>query len=593
MTIDQWIVLTTAVLALIAFITERVPSEVVAISVLCILAATGVLDSRLALSGFASEAVVAVGAMFVISAALESSGALRYVANFFTRFAHSRSGFRALLMPISGILSAFVNNTAVVAVLVPMVLRITRERGWSAQRFLIPLSFSAQFGGVCTLIGSSTNLLVHALAVKAGLPGFTMFEFTALGLVMLAVGSIYLLLFSGVLLPEREDAESENLFELDDFVTEVTVVGESLIGKSVQSLNLSSRLGLTPLDLIRGERRYWRPETMSLQLNDVIRVSGAVRDLAAIDANSGLRLRPEQRLGQILAEDKERRLLQVMVPAQSLALGRTPRELGLAERYNAVLLAVRRHGNPIVRKLSDVHFEVGDVALLMSTSEGAAAIQNTTAFVVLREDRHEPVPIRSITLPLGITLVVVATAAMGWLPIYLSALLGCVALILTRALSNIDAIESIQWRVLFLIAGMLPLGIAIEQTGLASAAVSRFLDASGSASPLLVLSLLYLTTAVLTEFLSNNAAAVLLVPVGLALGEHFGVDPKPFLIAITFAASSSFTTPVGYQTNTMVYGAGNYRVMDFVRIGLPLNLVFWALASYFIPIFFPFQTLTH
>lgn len=591
MTIDQWIVLVTALAAMVAFVSEKVPAEIISLAVLCVLAVTGVLDSQTALSGFASEAVVAVGAMFVLSAALESSGALRLIPELFSRYARSRNLFRALLMPVTGFLSAFVNNTAIVAVLMPTVIRIARERGWSPQRFLIPLSFSSQFGGVCTLIGTSTNLLVHALAVKAGLPGFTMFEFTALGLVMMAVGSVYLMVFSRLLLPERDGAVPEALFELDDFVTELTVVSESLVGKSVESLNLPSRMGLTPIDLLRGDRRFWQPTNIPLQAGDVIRVSGAVRDLTSVDERSGLSVQAAHSLGDALASDQQRRLLQVMVPAQSAVLSHTPAELGLAERYNAVLLAVRRHGTPITRKLSDVHFQVGDVALLMSTSTGAAALQKSRDFVILREQHHEPVKIRGIMLPIAITAMVVACAALGWLPFYLAAMLGCIAIILTRILSSTQAFESVQWRVLFLIAGMLPLGLAMEQTGLASKAVEEFLELTGAASPILVLSLLYLATAILTEFLSNNAAAVLLVPVGLSLAAHFQVDPKPFLVAIAFAASSSFSTPMGYQTNTMVYDAGNYRFMDFVRVGVPLNILFWIMASAFIPIFFPFHSL--
>lgn len=593
MTLDQWIVLVTALAAMAAFISERVPSEIIAIAVLCVLAVSGVLDTSTALSGFASDAVVAVGAMFVLSAALEAGGSLRLVPELFSRFARSRNLFRALLMPVTGLLSAFVNNTAVVAVLMPTVIRISRERGWSPQRFLIPLSFSSQFGGVCTLIGTSTNLLVQALAVKAGLPGFTMFEFASLGMVMLVVGSLYLMFFSHILLPERPGAEVESLFELDDFVTEVRVVGNTLVGKSVESLNLPSRMGLTPIDLIRGEHRFWRPAQVTLQADDVIRVSGAVSNLTALDARSGLALQPAQELERSLSSDEQRRMLQVMVPAQSSIINHTPGELGLTERYNAVLLAVRRHGIPVQRQLSDVHFQVGDVALLMCTRSGAVKLQESRDWVVLREEHHEPVKIRGALVPLAITAAVVATAALGWLPIYLSALIGCIAMVLTRTLSSTSAFEAVQWRVLFLIAGMLPLGLAMEQTGLAAKAVQGFLEVTGTASPLLALSLLYLTTAILTEFLSNNAAAVLLVPVGLSLAEHFGVDPKPFLVAIAFAASSSFSTPVGYQTNTMVYDAGNYQFMDFIRVGLPLNVLFWVIASFCIPYFFPFHALVN
>lgn len=589
MTFEQWLVLLIALSAMAAFISERVPGEIVSLAVLCTLAITGILDTATVLSGFASDAVVAVGAMFVISAALESSGALRLIPELFSRYARSRNLFRALLMPVAGFLSAFVNNTAVVAVLLPTVIRIARERGWSPQRFLIPLSFSSQFGGVCTLIGTSTNLLVHGLALIAGLSGFTMFEFSGLGIVMLLVGSLYLMLFSKWLLPERSGAEPESLFEVEDFVTEIIITGDALVGKSVESLNLSGKYGLSPIDLIREERRFWRPANIQLQMGDVIRVSGAIKNLTALDARSGLSLRPEHKLDSVLESDQQRRLIQVMVPAQSSYINHTPAELGLAERYNAVLLAVRRHGSPITRKLSEVHFQVGDVILFMSTSIGAAALQNSHEFVVLREQHHEPVKIRNVLTPLAITAAVILFAAMGWMPIYLSALLGCIAIVLTRTLSSTEAFQAVQWRVLFLIAGMLPLGIAMEKTGLASLAVSSFLEATGTASPLIVLSLLYLATAILTEFLSNNAAAVLLFPVALSLADHFGVDPKPFLVAITFAASSSFSTPVGYQTNTMVYDAGNYRFFDFIRVGVPLNIIFWIVASFCIPVFFPFQ----
>lgn len=589
MSTDQWIVLATAIGAMAAFASERVPAEIVAVIVLCVLAGTGVLAGHDALSGFSSEAVIAVGAMFVLSSALEASGALRFVGQVFSRVATSRTRFRAVLMPVTGLLSAFMNNTAVVAILMPTVIRIAKERGWSTQRFLIPLSFSSQFGGVCTLVGTSTNLLVQSLAVESGRQGFTMFEFTTLGLVTLAAGSVYLLVFSPLLLPERSGVEPELLFELDDFVTELVVVGASLAGRALGSLELPQKMGLTPIELMRDGEHFWRPEAMRLRLGDVIRVSGAVRNLASLDERSGLKLRPAQQPGQALAEDRHRRLLQAMVPAQSGVVGHTPVEIGLAERYNAVLIAIRRHGSPVSRNLEDMRFEVGDVALLISTREGAADLQGTRDFVVLREELHGVATTGHPILPIAVIASVVLVAAMGWLPLYLSALLGCVVLLLAKSLTSTQALESVQWRVLFLIAGMLPLGIAIEKTGLAGLGVNAYLRFGGSASPTVSLWVLYLLTAIATEFLSNSAAAALLVPVAFSLSSHFGIEAKPFLIAIAFAASSSFSTPMGYQTNTMVYDAGNYRFLDFVRIGLPLNVLFWIIACVCIPWFFPFS----
>jgi di/tricarboxylate transporter len=587
MSLEQFIVLAVTIGALALFIFERLRPEVVALLVACTLAVTGVIDSRIAISGFASEATVAVGAMFVLSAGLDRSGALAVVVLVLEKLARFRILLKTGVMTIAGTLSAFVNNTAVVAVLLPVVLRAAGSRGLSPSRYLIPLSYASQFGGVCTLIGTSTNLLVNGLAISAGLPGFTLFEFTALGVILFGIGLTYVLVFGYWLLPDRGPGPALEPFELGEFVTEVLVQDGPAVGRTVSALGLE-KLGLTILDLVRGNRRYWRPEDLRLEAGDVLRVSGAARDLTDRELGQGLILHPEHAHGLDQLDETDRRRIEALVPPGSALIGHTPRELLMAERYNAVLLAIRRHGSPIVSKLRDTQFEAGDVLLLVATREGASELHAESGLVVLRES-EQPARRRALPWPpLLIVAAVVTAAALGWLPIHIAALLGCIGLVAVRTLSSEEALSAVDWRVLLLIAGMLPLGIAMQQSGLAQSLVKGLLDVTGVESPHVAVAILYLLTAILTEFMSNNAAAVLMVPIGLSLAEHFGVDWKPFLVAVAFAASTAFATPVGYQTNTMVYNAGNYRFTDFVRMGAPLNVVFWIAASLLIPRFFPF-----
>jgi di/tricarboxylate transporter len=587
MTLDQAIVLAVMLGALALFVTERLRPEVVALLVACTLAVSGVIDARTAVSGLSSEATVAVGAMFVLSAGLDRSGALAVVVLVLEKLARFKLLLKTGVMSIAGVLSAFVNNTAVVAVLLPVVLRTAGSRGLSPSRYLIPLSYASQFGGVCTLIGTSTNLLVNGLAIGAGLPGFTLFEFTALGVIMFGIGMAYVLLVGYWLLPDRGPGPAQEPFEMGEFVTEVLVQDGAAVGRTVSELGLD-KLGLTTLDLVRGTRRYWRPEDLRLEAGDVLRVSGAARDLTDRELGPGLVLHPEHAHGLDHLDESDRRRIEALVPPGSPLIGHTPRELLMAERYNAVLLAIRRHGSPVTGKLRDTRFEAGDVLLLVATREGAAELHAESGLVILRESDQPPRRRALPWPPLLIVATVVGIAAIGWLPIHIAALLGCIGLVAARTLTSEEAVQSVDWRVLLLIAGMLPLGLAMQQTGLAQNLVKGLLELTGLESPAVAVAILYLLTAILTEFMSNNAAAVLMVPIGLSLAEHFGVDWKPFLVAVAFAASTAFATPVGYQTNTMVYNAGNYRFTDFVRVGGPLNVVFWIAASLLIPRYFPF-----
>lgn len=582
--------LTFAILlgTIVLFVSERLSVDVVAMICLSALLLLGLVSPQEALSGFASEATITVAAMFVLSATLSRTGALRQVARLLSSL-RTPGRFTLAVMVCLGGLSAFVNNTAAMAVFLPLVLATAARNRFSASRVLIPMSYAAQMGGVCTLIGTSTNLLVDSIARKLGHPGFGLFDFSLLGLAMMAAGFAYLLVFGRHLLPEHRQAELSDTYQLGKYVTELRVLEDSpLVGISVAEARLGERFGVYVLELLRGEDKVWSPRAQQLKAGDVLLVRGEWQRLTALREELKLALEPEFRLRDAQFEGPDQMLVEVMVAPGSRFMSHTLAELDFQWHYNATVLAIHRRGEILRNKLRDVRLNVGDVLLLLAPTSELPHLRRNPNLIVLHAREDESAQRRKAWLALSIMAGVVAMAALGWLPIVTSAILGCVAALVLGCIEPEEAYEAIDWRVIVLLAGVLPLGIALQTSGAAELLVSGSLAVVGTESPLLALAMIYLLAASLTEAMSNNAAAVLLTPIAFATAEAFGVDPTPFLVAVAFAASTSFATPVGYQTNTMVYSVGGYRFGDFVRVGLPLNLLFWALAVTLIPVFFPF-----
>ena len=496
-------------------------------------------------------------------------------------------------MFVVGPISAFVNNTAAVAVFLPLVLAATAANRSSPSQVLIPLSYAAQMGGVCTLIGTSTNLLVNSLAKDLGHEGFGLFDFAPLGLVTMAAGFVYIMAVRRWLLPHHPPSGITETYELGKYITELRVMPESpLIGKSVATSQLAEKHSVYVLELLRGEDKHWAPRAERLREGDVLLVRGDWEKLKALKDSAKLELEPEFKLqdSQFTGEDGDAAqvLVEAMVAPGARLVGRTLRELDFQWNYNATVLALHRRGEVLREQIRDVTLNVGDVLLLLCPRAELAAIRANQNLVVLNERGEANPPRSKALLAIGIMVAAIGVAALGWLPIVASSILGGIALVATRCIGNDQAYQAVDWRVIVLLAGVLPLGIAMQKSGLAQGVADFSVSWVGAFGPLAVLAAVYLVTATLTELMSNNAAAVLITPIAYSTAVSMDVSPTPFLVAVLFAASTSFATPVGYQTNTMVYNAGNYRFVDFMKMGIPLNLLFWGMAVYFIPRFFPF-----
>ncbi|HBL29055.1 MAG TPA: SLC13 family permease, partial [Acidobacteria bacterium] len=490
------------------------------------------------------------------------------------------------LMALTGAVSAFINNTAAVAIFLPIVLGLSRETGISASKLLIPLSFSSLFGGSCTLIGTSTNILVSSIAERHGLAPFGMFELAPLGLVLFAAGGLYLLTVGVRLLPDRRSgADLAQSYGMGDYVTEVLVLpGSPSVGRPLRESPLVRDLDLDVLQIEREGRPAEVPGAATiLAAGDLLRVRCDVEKIRRAEAQEGIALKAGLKWRDEDLQAAAAALLEVVVTPGSALEGKTIKEAGFRQLYGGTALAIRQRGELMRERLGTTRLHAGDVLLVEVRRDRIAPLKRIPDFVIVSEiDREEPRR-GKLALALAIVAGVVITATVGLLPIVGSAILGSVLLVLTRCITLDEAYHAIEWRVVFLLGGILPLGIALETSGAARLLTSWLVGSIGAWGPVALVSVFYLLTSLLTETMSNNATAALLAPIAITTAAALDVDPRPFLMAVTFAASASFMTPVGYQTNTLIYGPGHYRFTDFLRVGTPLNLLFWLLATLLIP----------
>lgn len=584
------------------FITERYPAALVAMMALtgCLLLALVIpwlpglrashwitLDEGVA--GFSNPATLTVAAMFVLSAGLQQTGAIGWLGPGVSRLAGHRTVLVVVLMAVTCLVSAFVNNTAAVAIFLPIVLTACARSGSPASRFLIPLSYASQFGGVCTLIGTSTNLLVSSISERAGHGGFGLFEFLPLGAVLAGTGIVYVALTGRWLLPDRSGRGGARTYQVTDYVTEFRIPGESpLVGRTMAESGFGREQGAQLLTVLRAGTSLWPEPALTFQADDVLLVEAPAAELIPLRTAWRLKSEAEFRFGEEMLRDHPVHLAEVVLAPGSRLIGRTLAESDFRRLHGCLVLGLRsRERLPFVR-LAVARLAAGDVLLLLGPKDDLARLRGDPEFMLL--DRVEEPALRRAKIPLalGIFVAVVALAAAGAVPILPAALAGCVALVASRCLSLEEACEAIDWKVIFLLAGVLPLGLVMEKSGAAALLAEGAVSVARPWGPVAALAVLYLITAVLTEFMSNGATAVLVAPIALAVATAMGIDERPLLVAVCFAASTSFCTPVGYQTNAMVQHAGGYRFVDYLRLGLPLNLVFWVLCVWLIPRFWPF-----
>ncbi|MDY6780227.1 MAG: SLC13 family permease, partial [Halobacteria archaeon] len=577
------VVLGVVLAALILFVTEYFPIDVTAILImvsLILLEPWTRISPQEGISGFSNPATITVLAMLILSAGVSKTGFVQMVGGKMSSFAGTdRMKQLAATVGVAGPASGFVNNTPVVAVLVPVVSDLAHKGKTSPSKLLIPLSFASMLGGTLTLIGTSTNILASDIAARLSaehpsLHAFSMFEFTSLGIVVVIVGSAYLLTVGYRLLPERVPPEEDYIeeYEIEDYLTEVVVPDDSPItGMTVDEVLESGDFDVDVLQVVRDGEEFDEPlARKTVRGDDILRVRTDRKTLEEFVEEDDLRLRGEPDEEDIVPEDAPT-LVEVVVPSNSFLVGETLTSSNFRERYDANVLAFRSRGETLRSSLEDVKIRSGDTLLLQAPSDTLDRLVRNTDFIVAQQVGDPDYRKEKIPVALGIIAGVVLLPALGVLPILVSALAGVAATVVLGVIPPNEMYDAVDWDVIFLLAGVIPLGIALEQTGAADligalvASTETFLPTIG------VLWVFYVSTALLTNVVSNNASVVLMIPVAAEAASRVGANPFAFVLAVTFAASTAFMTPVGYQTNLLVYGPGGYKFSDFVRVGAPLQ----------------------
>lgn len=610
MTLEIFLTLLVIALTLVAFVREWAAPDVLALTILCLVVALGLVDPARMTEVFKNEAPLTIAALFVIGGALEASGAIDQIGRFLRNRVSGEIRWATLAFStVTAFFSAWMNNTAIVAILLPVTLGFARSKDIAASRLLMPLSYASILGGCCTLIGTSTNLLVSGSLRDLKLEPLSMFEMAPLGVPVAIVGIAYLVVFGPKLIPARSSITGS--LEIEQRATplyHVLVGGSSpVVGKRLVETELGRREGgVHILEVRRSGARVMLPlSEITVEKND--------RYLVALHRRRGDSAKPEAffaGLGAELLSTIDGLVSDLVIRDESSLEGQTLANSDFRQRYNCVVLAVHRDGVNITDRISDLPLETGDTLLVITPQNNLEALEATRDFVMTDapeeptrdEARHHRKSHVILAWSALVGVVLVATVsdslnqvfpAVPKVPIHYAALVGALALLWLKVVTPREAYASIDWQVLLMLYGLLGLGMAMQNTGTAEWLAGSLVDVAELAVsrehlPLLLLWLIFLLTLLLTEVLSNNATAVMMIPIVVTLAGELGVDPRPFIMGVTVAASMAFALPMGYQTHMMVYGPGGYRFTDFLRVGIPLNLICWVTSCLLIPMIWPF-----
>ena len=587
------IVLGLLFVALVLFSTERIPIEVVSLLLVMALVLTNTLTAGEAFAGFGNDIVITIAGLFILTGGLARTGVIDLVGRRLHRTAGD-SEFRmvALIMLAAAFCAAVMKNTTTTAMFLPVVLGIAARRNMSPSKLLMPLAFGAILGGTCTLIGTSTNLAVSGALPRYGIQPFTMFELTRVGVVIVGVGLLYMLFVGRRLLPNRKSNESlTEQYHVRQYMTEVIVLDDSpLIGKSLAEARIGDELDLTVLGILRGEAqdRIAPNPAEQIRADDLLLVQGRVEDILKVKGEAGIEIKPDFKLNDSFLETKDTELFEAMIPRGSDFMSRTLKRLDLRNRYGVVVLAIDRHGVDLLSKISRVRLRFGDVLLIQGNREQVERLAADGQVLLLEEiseKRARPEKRKWALLAFGVFLFFSLTHLV---PLPIAVLLGVMILLASQSLRMSEAYEIIDWRLLILIACMMSFGVAMEKTGADQYLANLIVRGTGQYGPTAVLAGFFLMTVALTQPMSNQAAALVMLPIAVKTAVALGLNPRTFAVTVTYAASCSFLTPLE-PACVLVYTPGHYRFLDFVKVGSLLTIAVFAIVVWLVPLFWPFR----
>ena len=581
------------ILALSLLITEKLPLDLTAIGIMVILMVTGILTPLEAVAGFANPAVITVGAMFLISRAMVRTGVVGYIAQKVISSSRGNANIAMLVtLLVVAVSSAFINNTPVVVLFIPVVLSLSCEYGFSPSKFLIPISYASILAGTCTLIGTSTNIIISDLSADYGYGTLGMFELSVAGVPIALAGLIFIYLFSPWIMPSL----SSPTCELGDgehrrYLAEFRIPrGSRLIGEDPAQILTRKYPSIEVLELIRYSHVFYPARDIEkIAADDLLLVKGSLSELIEVLQDNTVEL-PDGGPGLDFTKGSDKSLIvELIIPPQSSLLNERLIETELKRDPDIHIIAIKRTGLHYTEKeIHDIRLRIGDILLVRSPLKKLEQIRAGSDFIIVEDVHHEIIHKKKAPLVLLVFGGIVAAASLGLADIMVCALAGVFLMILFGCLQLRDAYRALPGNILLLIVGVIALGVAMEKTGATQLYAATFLSLFSGLDARVVLGGIILLTSLVTHLLSNNATGVLLLPIAVSTALTLGVDPKPFIIGVCFGASACFASPMGYQTNLLVYGPGSYRFADYLKLGIPLNIIVIGMGSILIPIFWPF-----
>ena len=596
MTVDIAIVLGVLASGFILFTTELFSIDVTAMAILSFLCFFGYLSPEEAISGFSNPAVLTIAFLFIMSKALQKTGILEYLIIKVKKLADKSILLgRTFYLLVIGLMSAVINNTAIVAIFMPVTIRLAHKYKLSPSKMLIPLSYAAILGGTLTLVGTSTNLLVNSIFVgTSNFEPLGMFEFFKYGIILLVIGLFYILFIAPQLLPSRTVTSSlTRSYHLGGYLTEMKIRNDSpLVGKTCMDRGINRNYDVMVLDILReGKMITDMIRLTTLRAGDVLFVRGTLENFLRMKEVERVALLTDEKLTQEELEQEDNVLVECILTDKSDLVGKSLKSGNFRRRFGAFILAVRRKALSFRKKIAHVVLNAYDTLLVYGPAKKIVNFSKGNDFIVLGEVNAEIRKQRFWWMTIIVILGSIIIAAFGFMPIMKSAMIGVVFLLMLKVITPKESYESINWQVIVLISALIPVGIVIKNTGTADwigSFISNLVQSvPRDLQPKVLLGLIYLLTMILTEVSSNAATAIIMTPIALAVTQQLDFEPRAFIFAVAFAASASFITPIGYQTNLMVYGPGGYKFSDYIRVGLPLAIIFWLTAIFVLPIIWP------